>query len=72
MMVVELATAPDVTLSPPKLLFEGRYAYGNGITIANYDVAPDGQHFVVKDDAGAGRLHVILDWFSDLARVAPG
>jgi serine/threonine-protein kinase len=31
MMAVELSTAPDVTLSPPKLLFERRYAFGAGI-----------------------------------------
>jgi serine/threonine-protein kinase len=69
MMVVGFATDPEVTLTSPRLLFEQQYAYGAGITIANYDVTPDGQRFVmVKDEATAGRLNVVLNWFSDLAR----
>ena len=72
MMVVELTTTPDVKLSTPRLLFEQRYAYGVGITMANYDVTRDGQHFImVKDEAGGGRLNVILNWFTELNRLAP-
>jgi serine/threonine-protein kinase len=72
MMVVEISTTPDVALSPPRLLFEQRYAFGAGITIANYDVSRDGQRFVmVKDESSAGRLHVVLNWFSHLTRIAP-
>ena len=72
MMAVDITTSPDVKLSPPHLLFEGRYAFGSGITIANYDVTHDGQRFImVKDEAGAARLNVVLNWFDDLARGAP-
>ena len=62
MMAVDVETTPDVKLSPPHVLFEGRYAFGSGITIANYDVARDGQRFImVKDEAGAARLNVVLN-----------
>jgi hypothetical protein len=62
----------DITLTAPRQLFERQYAYGAGITIANYDVAADGQRFVmVKDESSAGRLHVVLNWQSDLNRLAP-
>ena len=45
---------------------------GAGITIANFDVSSDGQRFImVKDELTAGRLNVVLNWFSDLARLAP-
>jgi len=72
MMVVALTTTPDVKLSTPRLLFEQRYAYGVGITIANYDVTPDGQNFVmVKDEVTGGRLNVVFDWFTELSRLAP-
>jgi hypothetical protein len=72
MMVVELTTTPDVRLSTPRLLFEQRYAYGVGITMPNYDVTIDGQHFImVKDETGGGRLNVILNWFTELNRLAP-
>jgi hypothetical protein len=71
MMAVDVTTSP-VKLSPPHLLFEGRYAFGSGITIANYDVTRDGQRVImVKDEAGAARLNIVLNWFEDLARVAP-
>jgi Tol biopolymer transport system component len=73
MMSVELSTAPEVVLSAPRVLFEQRYAFGSGITIANYDVARDGQRFVmVKDESTAGRLNVVLNWFDELQRLVPG
>jgi serine/threonine-protein kinase len=72
MMAVEIATSPEVKLSAPRMLFEQQYAFGRGITIANYDVMPDGQHFImVKDEAGAARLNVVLNWLNELRRVAP-
>jgi Tol biopolymer transport system component len=72
MMVVEVAIMPDITLSPPRVLFERPYAFGSGLTIANYDVTRDGQRFVmVKDESSGGRLHVILNWPEELRRRAP-
>ena len=72
MMAVDITTTPEVKLSTPRVLFEQRYAFGSGITIANYDVTPDGQRFImVKDENGGGRLNVVFNWFSDLARLAP-
>jgi hypothetical protein len=72
MMAVDVTTTPQVTLSTPRVLFEQRYAYGAGITMANYDVTKDGQRFImVKDESGAARLNVILNWLSELRRVAP-
>jgi serine/threonine protein kinase/Tol biopolymer transport system component len=72
MMAVAVATTPDIKLSTPRALFEQRYAFGAGITIANYDVAADGQRFImVRDEAGAARLNVVLNWLSELGRVAP-
>lgn len=72
MMAVSLTTTPDVKLSSPRLLFEQRYAYGAGITIPNYDVARDGERFImVKDESGAARLNVVLNWRTELERIAP-
>jgi serine/threonine-protein kinase len=73
MMAVDVATVPEVKLSAPRTLFEKEFAFGRGITIANYDVMPDGDHFVmVKDEPGAARLHVVLNWQSELTRLTPG
>ena len=70
MLAVEVTEEADgLKLGPPRVLFEQRYAFGAGITIANYDVSRDGQRFLmVKDEAGAGRLNVVLNAFSDLPR----
>jgi eukaryotic-like serine/threonine-protein kinase len=72
MMAVEVTTTPDVKLSTPRVLFEQRYAYGAGITMANYDVTRDGQRFImVKDESTGGRLNVVINWFTELNRLAP-
>ena len=58
--------------SPDGRLFEQRYAFGSAQTIANYDVSPDGQRFVmVKDDSASGRLSIVLNWFEELKERVP-
>ena len=70
MMAVDVTVTPTVLLSRPRPLFEHSYLYGVGVTIANYDVSPDGQRFVmVKPDSTAGRLNVVLNWFTDPRRL---
>ena len=72
MMSVSVSRGPELTLSQPRVLFEGRYTYGQNLTTANYDVDPTGQRFLmVKDEAGGGRVNLVLNWFEELkARVA--
>ena len=64
MMAVSVTpVGSELQLSAPRQLFARSYAYGAGITIANYDVTKDGQRFLmVRDDSGVGRLRVILNW----------
>jgi Tol biopolymer transport system component len=72
MMAVEMTPGPELALSAPRLLFEQPYAYGQTITLPNYDVRADGQRFLmVKEEAGSGRLNVVLNWFEELKRLAP-
>ena len=71
MMVVDVATSPDLTLSQPRVLFEQRYSFVSQ-TIPNYDVSADGQRFVmIKDDSASGRLNIVLNWFEELKRLVP-
>ena len=73
MMAVSVATTPDVTLATPRVIFEGPYSYSSSIALVNYDVSADGQRFLmVKTEAGVAHLSVVLNWFSELARLAPG
>jgi serine/threonine protein kinase/Tol biopolymer transport system component len=68
MMVVDVAAGGDVSLSQPRQLFEQRYVFQN-ISLPNYDVSPGGERFVmVKDEAGSGRLNVVLNWTEELTR----
>jgi serine/threonine-protein kinase len=71
MMAVDVSTTPRLTLSRPRVLFEQRYVFG-GQTVANFDVSPDGQRFVmVKDDSASGRINLVLNWFEELKRLVP-
>jgi eukaryotic-like serine/threonine-protein kinase len=72
MMVVDVSTTPNFGLSRPRILFEQRYAFGSAQTVANYDVSPDGERFVmVKDDSASGRINVVLNWLEELKRLVP-
>jgi hypothetical protein len=67
-----VSSGTEPGLSRPRQLFEQRFAYGTTITLSNYDVRADGQGFVmVREPAQAARLNVVLNWFSELARLAP-
>jgi hypothetical protein len=62
----------ELHLSAPHQLFARAYAYGAGMTIANYDVAKDGQRFLmVQDDTTVGRLRVISNWHANAPAAAP-
>ena len=71
-MAVDVRTEPDFRVGTPRLLFEGSYRTGN-----HYDVAPDGQHFVMiregspNDQSSPADFIVVLNWFEELKRLAP-
>ena len=66
MMVVAVSAGADPVLSQPRELFDQRYVFQN-VTLANYDISPDGERFVmIKDEAGSGRLNVVLNWTDEL------
>jgi Tol biopolymer transport system component len=71
MMVVEVEPGETFVAGEPRLLFEGDFV-ASGRT-ANYDVSPDGQHFVMalRQGEGARKLNVIVNWFEELKRLAP-
>ena len=70
MMVVAAETEPVFKAGPPDVVFEGQYSEGLG-TI--FDIAPDGQGFLILQDAeqGALSLNIIQNWFSELERLLP-
>ena len=72
MMSVRVGDSPETT-SRPVVLFEGSYAYGLGLTMAEYDVAADGNRFLMVKDLSSslGNVRVILNWFEELKRLVP-
>ena len=67
MLAVNVETEPAFTAGKPRLLFEGRYA-------GEYDVSPDGQHFVMIRTEYASsptEIRVVLNWFDELERLVP-
>jgi len=68
MMSVAVDAGREFRAGTPRLLFEGRYH-------DTYDVAPDGQRFLMiaesERDLGETRLQVVLGWFGDLRRRVP-
>ncbi len=72
MMVVTVETQPTFKAETPRILFEGfpSTAYMNLGT--NYDISPDGQHFVMVEASGfENEIHVVLNWFEELKRLVP-
>ena len=73
LMVVEIETKAGFAPGSPHLLFDQPYAHGGtGGWVANYDVAPDGQHFVMlkEDDTQSSQLElrVVLNWAEEVTR----
>jgi eukaryotic-like serine/threonine-protein kinase len=74
MMEVAVEMHPDVSIGRPRLVFEG--AYQDVGAVLDYDVAPDSERFLMlkasETNASYMHLHVVLNWFDELRRRAPG
>jgi len=71
MMAVQINTELDVRFDPPEVLFEGSYDRN---FYPSYDVGLDGRFLMIKGDeqeSGQPQIHVILNWFEELKRLAP-
>jgi len=77
MMVVEVSTQPVWSAGVPETLFEGQFSGNLGGLGGNtmYDVAPDGQRFVMikvsEEQEAVGQINIVLNWFEELKRLVP-
>jgi Tol biopolymer transport system component len=75
MLVVGLRTQPRFEADQPRLLFRGPYEEpARPDWPRNYDVAPDGQRFVMirGENSAPTQIHVVLSWLEELrARSRP-
>jgi len=72
MMAVPVEAGTSFSAGTPELLFEGSFKLGVYGSIS-YDVSTDGRFLMMERsrDETADRLHVVLDWFEELKRLAP-
>ena len=54
-------------VGPAKQIFERAPSYDR-----NWDVSPDGQHFLVADDVGPRRINVVTNWLEELKAKVKG
>ena len=69
---MSISTEPEFVPGTPQVLFQGPYGQVSGLS---YDVAPDGQRFLVLrpqyDDSQVRELHVVTNWFEELKALVP-
>jgi hypothetical protein len=73
LMVVDVALGDDFAASRPRELFDGDFVVDN-TGHPYYDVAPDGQSFVMSQtprDEPLTEIQVVLNWFDELERLVP-
>lgn len=76
-MTVPVETQPAFRAGTPQMLFRGGgyLAVGTYLTNGNYDVAPDGQHFLMIKEkeapASSKELSIVLHWTDELERIVP-
>jgi hypothetical protein len=70
MMAVTLdAVGAEPVFGKPKTLFADEYDFGQGITIANYDVTRDGRFIMLRRGPQGGRVHAVLNWTEELKQI---
>ena len=71
-MVVSIGSEPDFSPGRPRLLLEGTFVPSSWFG-RNYDVAPDGQSFVMVENVVPEdietELQVVLNWFEELEQL---
>jgi serine/threonine-protein kinase len=71
LMVIPVETQPAFKAGTSRMLFRG----GNYVMLQNYDVAPDGQHFLMIKEkeapASSKEVSIVLHWTDELKRIVP-
>ncbi len=75
MLAAQVETSPTFSARPPAVLFEAELVT-TGTGYPNYDVTPDGQHFVMvrassERPVESAQINVVQDWFEELKERVP-
>ena len=79
MWAVPVETEPTFRPLNPERLFQGAYIVNPGNPFPPFDIAPDGERFLMRkpgsarvtDDAAEPDLVVVQNWFEELKRLVP-
>ena len=63
------ASGAEPIFGKPVALFADEYDFGQNISIANYDVTPDGRFIMLRRGTGGGGLHAVINWTEELKQV---
>jgi len=75
LMSVKIDTELSMTVSRAETVFVDHYEDMDFSGYANYDIAPDGERFLMIEGASGARLsriHIVVNWFRELERILPG
>ena len=72
MRVVDVVLAPELVLSRPRTLFEGRFA-STAVGAPNYDVSLDDERFLMVErmEEWPTQVNVVLNWSDELEKLVP-
>ena len=75
LMGVRVEPGPSWRSSTPRRILEGQYFWGANPVAPVFDIAPDGQRFLmikpVGETGGAQGVIVVENWFTELERLVP-
>jgi hypothetical protein len=72
-MAVSFIAEKDLQIGKPRLLFQGKFIGSSGPWGRNYDIAPDGNMFLMIEEgrmaSEAAQINVVLNWTDELKRI---
>ena len=63
-----MGSGAEPVLGKPTPLFADMYDFGQGLSVPNYDVLPDGRFLMLRRGAQGGTLSVVVNWIEELKR----
>ncbi len=70
MMAVALdASRAEPAFGKPTALFADEYDFGQGLSIANYDVTRDGRFIMLRRGPQGGRMRLVTNWTEELKQI---
>ena len=63
------ASGAEPAFGKPVALFTDVYDFGLNVSVADYDVTPDGRFIMLRRGTRGGRLRAVINWTEDLKHV---